>query len=638
MQNEPNIYYLYDDKREDFIEPLREIDMGVGITYQPFSIDSVFPSLDYESITHLVVTGSLAHIKQIFKIAKEHKISVGIVPLANQTKLTKIFDLPRTPKDALAQAIIPSQKNIDLLYCNDIIVLNDVRISEASILKEYTIDYRENHPIKKLKLFWKSLRKKGTLKHNRFMITTSKDEKIDISAVGLIGVGYHNLSWISNLIKSRLSAIDGQNALLILSPTSLFQYFVTSPLILFLQKWGSPKLPNTCGYIKSSRIKVESSKDTKVIIDDMKTISTPIVLQTEPDVLALSVGEKFWVEQKVTKSDKSSRRLDNIPKDEELITYLTKGLPLFTHASKEQYATLFSKLREESMLTSTFVVLLILATVIATFGLFINSSSVIIGAMILAPLMLPIVSLSMGVLRDDITLSQNSIKTIVMGILVTISTAMIIAYFAPLREMTSEMMARLSPTILDMFVAIASGVAAAYVKNDSKISASLAGVAIAVALVPPLAVSGVGAGWGDWSMFLNALLLFATNLVGIIFAGALTFLMMGFAPIKVAKRGIVIWAIISILIALPLYHSFVTMQEQSSIRKRLLHTVVEINSKKIYLSKIDYRLQGDKPLIRCEVIIDDKLTKEERVYLRSAISDIVGKPTEVIATFGYRLE
>jgi len=638
MQNEPNIYYLYDDKREDFIEPLREIDMGVGITYQPFSIDSVFPSLDYESITHLVVTGSLAHIKQIFKIAKEHKISVGIVPLANQTKLTKIFDLPRTPKDALAQAIIPSQKNIDLLYCNDIIVLNDVRISEASILKEYTIDYRENHPIKKLKLFWKSLRKKGTLKHNRFTITTSKDEKIDISAVGLIGVGYHNLSWISNLIKSRLSAIDGQNALLILSPTSLFQYFVTSPLILFLQKWGSPKLPNTCGYIKSSRIKVESSKDTKVIIDDMKTISTPIVLQTEPDVLALSVGEKFWVEQKVTKSDKSSRRLDNIPKDEELITYLTKGLPLFTHASKEQYATLFSKLREESMLTSTFVVLLILATVIATFGLFINSSSVIIGAMILAPLMLPIVSLSMGVLRDDITLSQNSIKTIVMGILVTISTAMIIAYFAPLREMTSEMMARLSPTILDMFVAIASGVAAAYVKNDSKISASLAGVAIAVALVPPLAVSGVGAGWGDWSMFLNALLLFATNLVGIIFAGALTFLMMGFAPIKVAKRGIVIWAIISILIALPLYHSFVTMQEQSSIRKRLLHTVVEINSKKIYLSKIDYRLQGDKPLIRCEVIIDDKLTKEERVYLRSAISDIVGKPTEVIATFGYRLE
>jgi len=362
------------------------------------------------------------------------------------------------------------------------------------------------------------------------------------------------------------------------------------------------------------------------------------VLQTEPDVLALSVGEKFWVEQKVTKSDKSSRRLDNIPKDEELITYLTKGLPLFTHASKEQYATLFSKLREESMLTSTFVVLLILATVIATLGLFINSSSVIIGAMILAPLMLPIVSLSMGVLRDDISLSRNSIETLVVGILVTISTAMIIAYFTPLREMTSEMMARLSPTILDMFVAIASGVAAAYVKNDSKISASLAGVAIAVALVPPLAVSGIGLGWGDWSMFFSAILLFTTNLVGIIFAGALTFLMMGFAPIKVAKRGIVIWTIVTIVTSLILYIPFYMMKEQSDIKKRLLNTVVEINNKKIQLNKVEYRLKGDKPLIRCEIILDDKLTKEERVNLRSAISDIVGRPTEVIATIGYRLE
>ncbi len=639
MNKNPNIYYLYDKDNEEFIKQFKEDNSNIN--YEPFSINDVFPSLDYETITHLVVTGSLSHIKQIFALSREHNIPIGIVPLPNQTKLNKIFDLPKEPLEALAQAIIPSDKSIDLLYCNDIIVLNDVRISEASVLKEYTVDYRESHPIKKLKLFWNSLRKKGTLKHSKFTITTStasQDETINISAVGMIGVGYHNLSWISNLIKSRLSAIDGQNALLILAPTSLFQFFIISPLNLFLQKLGTPKLPNTCGYIKSSRITVETPEDTKVIIDDIKTISTPIVLDTQAEVLALSVGEKFWEEQRVTKSDKSSRRLENIPKDEEQINYLSRGLPLFTHASKEQYTTLFSKLREESMLTSTFMVLLVLATVIATLGLFINSSSVIIGAMILAPLMLPIVTLSMGILRQDTSLSQNSVKTLFVGILMTIGTAMVIAYFAPLKEVTSEMMARLSPTILDMLVAIASGVAAAYVKNDSKISASLAGVAIAVALVPPLAVSGIGLGWGEWSMFFNALLLFATNLVGIMFAGALTFLMMGFAPIKVAKKGIVIWAIVAIVITLPLYHSFQTMQEKSNIKKTLLHTMIEINSKKIYLNKIEYQPQSNTPLIRCEVIIDEKLTKEERVYLHKRISQVVGKPIEVIATFRYRLE
>lgn len=640
MKENPNIYYLYDKENEEFIEQFKQSEHS--ITFEPFALDDVFPSLDYESITHLVVTGQLAHIKQIFQLSCEYNISIGIVTLPSQTKLNKIFDLPKNPKEALAQAIKPSKKYIDLFYCNNIIVLNDVRISEASVLKEYTIDYRESHPIKRLKLLWNSLRKKGTLKHNRFTITLSQEEKIDISAVGLIGVGYHNLSWISNLIKSRLSAIDGQNALLILAPTSLFQFFIISPINLFLQKLGTPKLPNTCGYIKSSHIKVETPQETKVIIDDIKTISTPIILNTKPEVLALSVGERFWEEQKITKSDKSSKRLENIPKDEEQISYLGRGLPLFTHASKEQYSTLFSKLREESMLTSTFMVLLILATVIATLGLFINSSSVIIGAMILAPLMLPIVTLSMGILRQDTSLSQNSLKTLFVGIIMTIFTAMVIAYFAPLRELTSEMTARLSPTILDMLVAIASGVAAAYVKNDSKISASLAGVAIAVALVPPLAVSGIGLGWGDWNMFFNALLLFTTNLVGIMFAGALTFLMMGFAPIKVAKKGIVIWAIVAIVIALPLYHSFQTMQEKSNIKKTLLHTIIEINNKKVYLNKIEYQLnsksKSNTHLIRCEVILDDKLTKAERVYLHKSISKVVGKPTEVIVTFRYRLE
>ncbi|RLA73233.1 MAG: hypothetical protein DRG30_06540 [Epsilonproteobacteria bacterium] len=274
---------------------------------------------------------------------------------------------------------------------------------------------------------------------------------------------------------------------------------------------------------------------------------------------------------------------------------------------------------------------------IATFGLFIGSSSVIIGAMLLAPLMQPIVSLSMGVLRQDETLSKNAMKTITIGTLIVLLTAMTIAYVTPIGELSDEMASRLSPTLLDLFVAMLSGVAAAYVKNDEKILSSLAGVAIAVALVPPLAVSGIGLGWVDWSMSIQALLLFATNLIGIVLAGAITFMILGYAPIHVAKKGIVIWTIITALVTIPLYHSFEAMKEKSDIQKSLSLLKFDINHTQVYLSKIEYRPRGESAEVWCEVIVSDKLQKKDREYLNNMINKVVGKPTEVIATFRYRL-
>ncbi len=384
-------------------------------------------------------------------------------------------------------------------------------------------------------------------------------------------------------------------------------------------------------------MEISSVEPAKVVLDDSKTLSTPVVLETQSEVLRLSVGDKFWEYQAPGKSDRSSIKLDAVPKDSEQMEYYARSLPLFQHASTEQYASLFTNLRNESSINSVFVTLMILATVIATLGLFINSSSVIIGAMLLAPLMQPIVSLSMGVLRQDDDLFRNGARTVLIGVMIALSTAMLVAYLTPIRELSSEMASRLSPTLLDMLVAIASGVAAAYVKNDEKITSSLAGVAIAVALVPPLAVSGIGLGWGDWTMFVHALLLFVTNLIGIVLAGAITFLVLGYAPIHVAKRGIITWMTIAVIITIPLYHSFETMKEKSDIQRALSQVKFDINKKNVYLNKIDYRHKGKFREVRCEVIVSEKLQKEEREYLHRMINGVVGKPTEVVATFRYSL-
>ena len=637
MAEEKNTCYFYGKESEAFVTKLKEQEEDGRIFFVSFALNDVFPAVEWDRIGHLIVTGSTEEIKVIFGLARKYHCSIGIVTLPGQERMAKILDLPDDTMEAFELAKQPSEKKIDLFYCNDLLVLSDVRIGNTTALKEYEFQFSEYSLLKRFGLLWQAYRRKRLLKHYQFNLRTEKEEQITLSAIGMIGIGYNNRSWIATRMVKLLSAIDGKHLLLILSPLSLFQYFVISPLTLLFQRWRGDRLPSSCGYIKSNRIELDCLEPVKVVIDDEAARQTPVVLQTESEALALSVGKTFWEKQSASKTERNSIRIDNVPRDEETIRYLGKGLPLFRHASKEQYAALFSSLREEGNISSTFVILLVIATMIATLGLFINSSSVIIGAMILAPLMQPIVSLSMGVLRQDGSLTTNAVKTIGIGMVLTIATAMFIAYLTPIREMTNEMAARLSPTILDMLIAIASGIAAAYVKNDEKISASLAGVAIAVALVPPLAVSGIGLGWADWHIFFNALLLFVTNLIGIVFAGALTFLVLGFAPIHVAKKGIAIWTVIALLIAIPLYHSFETMKESANVRSTLLHVAFDINGKRVHLNRIEYLPKGKEAEVRCEVIVDQKLKKEDREYLKKVIEEVVGKPAKVIATFRYEL-
>jgi uncharacterized hydrophobic protein (TIGR00271 family) len=239
----------------------------------------------------------------------------------------------------------------------------------------------------------------------------------------------------------------------------------------------------------------------------------------------------------------------------------------------------------------------------------------------------------MGLLRQDVTLFTDGVKSVTVGVLAVLASAMFIAWLLPLEQLTSEMNGRLSPTILDMFVAIVSGVAAAYAKSNEKIIGSLAGVAIAVALVPPIAVAGIGLGWADWSMFGSAFLLFITNLVGIILAASLTFLMLGFSPVAVAKKGLMYALVLVSIVSVPLYISFTQMKHDLDIQKQLGSFKTVINSKDIYLKNIE--LQAKE--VRCEVISSDILTNDEQAQLKYLIATEVGEEVKVLVSFWYEL-
>jgi uncharacterized hydrophobic protein (TIGR00271 family) len=187
-----------------------------------------------------------------------------------------------------------------------------------------------------------------------------------------------------------------------------------------------------------------------------------------------------------------------------------------------------------------FWVMLVLSTTIATLAILADSTAVVIGAMLVAPLMTPILGVSAGIVNGWMGRVSKSFATVTGGVALSILTAWIVAswapHFVPLTA-NSQVISRISPTLLDMLIALAAGAAGAYATVDRRVSSSIAGVAIAVALVPPLGVVGVtltGAAYGD---ALGAFLLFLTNLVSIILAASLVFVLTGFALITKLREN-----------------------------------------------------------------------------------------------------
>jgi uncharacterized hydrophobic protein (TIGR00271 family) len=206
-----------------------------------------------------------------------------------------------------------------------------------------------------------------------------------------------------------------------------------------------------------------------------------------------------------------------------------------------QQAAVYLGMRRDAKDTIDYYLLILLATTIAYFGLLQSSGAVIIGAMLIAPLMSPILAMAHGIVQGNAKLLKQAANTTFVGVLLAIGTAVVFSFGLTALAFpippTFEILARTQPNILDMMVALASGAAAAYAVSRKEVASALPGVAIAAALVPPLAVVGYGLGTIQFEFAAGALLLFITNLAAIVLAGAITFLALGFRPPTRAERG-----------------------------------------------------------------------------------------------------
>lgn len=221
-------------------------------------------------------------------------------------------------------------------------------------------------------------------------------------------------------------------------------------------------------------------------------------------------------------------------------------------------------LLEESRLDSSYLALIIGSCVIATFGLLSNSAAVIIGAMIVAPLMLPIRGLAFGALQGNAILFRQGAIAIVAGTLLALAIAYCLGLLVNLPSYGNEILSRSEPTLLDLGIAVAAGAISGYAKVEPKISGSLAGTAIAVALMPPICVIGLGLAQENWFLSLGATVLYLTNLLGIALSCMLTFLVVGYTSLAQAKKPL-LWALaFTAILLLPLGFSFFRLTNKHS--------------------------------------------------------------------------
>lgn len=207
-------------------------------------------------------------------------------------------------------------------------------------------------------------------------------------------------------------------------------------------------------------------------------------------------------------------------------------------------------------------VMLLLSVTIATFGILQDSTAVVIGAMLIAPLMTPIIGIAAGAVNGWHMRITASLGLVVAGVGASIGLAFIIGAWAPQLvplATNAQVTSRVNPNLIDMGIAIAAGAAGAFANVNKRVSASIAGVAIAVALVPPLGVVGLTLHAGMLDEAFGALMLFMTNLVSIILAAMIVFALTGFAPVSKmrdnaieVKRIAFTVAIAAMLIAIPL--------------------------------------------------------------------------------------
>lgn len=514
----------------------------------------------------------------------------------------------------------PSKEiSVDLLQANGDLVLNKIVVGRAFT---YQPGGHAHSIWQRLKTAWRQLRRMRQYQPLSVTIEGPQDQRLETAVLGISLMPHVQSSSLSRGILSENAANDGLFYALLVAPLSIMQMLRA----VFLEALRSAsQQTGFLGILRVPTLRISAQASFRYYLDERVFQASVLELNVLNKAVRLCVPQNSaWDACKT--STRTTWRTQSLPVSAETVTALTaKPLPFIQHASSEDFRELYQTLRENAKISSGYLVFMILSALLAGFGLYADSAPVIIGAMILAPLMGPIISLSMGLTRQDFLLMKSSAFTVLSGVIVALAVSMALSFLLPLNLETSEISARLRPTLLDLGIAILSGIAGAYAHARVEAAKSLAGVAIAVALVPPLAVSGIGFGWFSAPVALGALLLFVTNLAGILFAASVTFLLLGFAPFSRARKGLLTTAAAVLLVSFPLAISFQQLAKEAAIVD-LFH---QVDSKSLDIRAVRVMQSGEPLLIRLEIVRTGLTDKTNVTALKHELESLLNQGVQL---------
>ncbi len=304
----------------------------------------------------------------------------------------------------------------------------------------------------------------------------------------------------------------------------------------------------------------------------------------------------------------------------------------------ERTATLINEISSGSQPAIRFYVMMTISAFIASFGLTANNTAIIIGAMLVAPLMVPIFGMSLAMVRGNVVLLARALKAVLVGIIIAVISAAAYGLLPVGIEVTSEMLARTRPNLLDLFVAILAGFAGSYATVDERLSPGLPGVAIAVSLVPPLANTGLCLAAGAYSGASGSFLLFMANYFSIVVVSSIVFYLAGLSRKSLHDTrskvigGITVTIIGFIIIAVFLTNSLVGIVKDRQLRRAIERSLTANLSliTEVTLENIIYDFQNEKLYIHATARASKVFAPHAVKAVQDALSNDVKAPVELI--------
>lgn len=297
------------------------------------------------------------------------------------------------------------------------------------------------------------------------------------------------------------------------------------------------------------------------------------------------------------------------------------------YVARTDHEEVIKAVRGEGRLTSRYSFMVTMSCAIAVLGLLLSSPAVVIGAMLISPLMAPIMSLGFSLCLLDVRQMKKALEGLLAGVAMALAISWLIVTFSPITDATPEIMARTQPNLFDLLVAIFSGLAGGYAVIKRK-GETIVGVAIATALMPPLAVVGFGLATGSAPIAKGAFMLFMTNLLAISLSVTLLAKFYGFDQTHSPKRtawqmGLVI-AVFGAL-SLPLGVALKDIAYQTYITKMTKGTIKDyFGEDRSRISVFNIKFTDDKKTNIDAVVLTSKYRSKAQPELKKLLVEKTG--------------